>query len=32
MPMQETFWGSYFGSWTDRFGIGWMISYELPRE
>ena len=32
MPMQETFWGSYFGSWTDRFGIGWMVSYDLPRE
>ena len=32
MPMQETFWGAYFGSWTDRFGVGWMISYELPRE
>ncbi len=32
VPMQETFWGAYFGSWTDRFGVGWMISLELPRE
>ena len=32
MPMQETFWGAYFGNWTDRYGIGWMINYELPRE
>ena len=32
MPMQETFWGAYFGSWTDRFGIGWMINYELSQE
>ena len=32
MPMQETFWGAYFGSWTDRFGVGWMISYQLPQE
>ena len=32
MPMQETFWGAYFGSWTDRFGMSWMINYELPRE
>ena len=32
MPMQETFWGAYFGCWTDRFGIDWMINYELPRE
>ena len=32
MPMQETFWGAYFGSWIDRFGVGWMIDYELPNE
>lgn len=28
MPMNETFWGSYFGVLTDRFGIQWMISTE----
>lgn len=27
MPMQEMFWGSYFGMCTDRFGINWMIDY-----
>ena len=32
MPIQETFWGAYFGSWIDRFGVSWMISYELPHE
>ena len=32
MPMQETFWGAYFSNWTDRFGVGWMINHELPRE
>ena len=32
MPMQETFWGAYFGCWTDRFGIDWMINYELPQD
>jgi PhnB protein len=26
MPMQNTFWGSYFGMITDKFGIDWMIS------
>ena len=31
MPMQETFWGAYFGNWTDKFGINWMVNYELPR-
>ena len=25
-PMQEMFWGAYFGSFTDRFGIRWMIN------
>ncbi len=29
MPMQETFWGSYFGICTDRFGINWMVSCDL---
>ena len=28
MPMNETFWGSYFGVLTDKFGIQWMISTE----
>lgn len=31
MPLENTFWGSYFGQCTDRFGIGWMISFEEPR-
>ncbi len=26
MPMQDQFWGAYFGTCTDRFGIGWMIN------
>lgn len=32
MPMSETFWGAYFGMWTDRFGINWMVDYELPKD
>jgi PhnB protein len=28
MPMNQTFWGSYFGMITDKFGIQWMISYD----
>lgn len=31
MPMKEEFWGDYFGAFTDKFGINWMISYELPK-
>lgn len=26
MPMNETFWGSYFGTFEDKFGINWMFS------
>ena len=28
MPMSMTFWGSYFGMLTDKFGIQWMVSVE----
>lgn len=27
MPMEDMFWGDYFGSFKDRFGIQWMINY-----
>lgn len=27
MPLQDMFWGAYFGSFTDQFGIRWMINY-----
>ncbi len=26
MPLQDTFWGAYFGSFTDKFGVNWMIN------
>jgi PhnB protein len=26
MPLQEMFWGDYFGSCTDRFGVQWMFN------
>lgn len=26
MPLQEMFWGDYFGSLTDRFGVCWMFN------
>lgn len=32
MPLQNTFWGAYFGMLTDQFGIGWMLNYELPKQ
>lgn len=27
MPIADQFWGDYFGSLTDRFGINWMVNY-----
>jgi len=24
--MQDMFWGAYFGSFTDRFGVRWMVN------
>lgn len=27
MPMQDMFWGDYFGTLTDRYGVQWMINF-----
>ena len=27
MALEDMFWGDYFGSFRDQFGIGWMINY-----
>ena len=32
MPMEEMFWGAYFGSCRDKFGINWQLDYELSGE
>jgi len=29
MPMNNTFWGAYFGMFTDKFGIGWMVNFDM---
>ena len=31
MPLQDMFWGSYFGGCTDKFGINWMLDYVAPQ-
>lgn len=28
MDMQKTFWATYFGMFTDKFGINWMINVD----
>lgn len=30
MPMSDTFWGAYFGMFTDKFGVNWMVNYDDP--
>lgn len=32
MPMGKTFWGAYFGMFTDKFGINWMINYDYEQK
>jgi len=32
MPLQKTFWGAFFGMWTDKFGVCWMVNYDYPQE
>jgi PhnB protein len=26
--MGDTFWDAYFGIFTDKFGVNWMVSFE----
>ncbi|MXY47435.1 MAG: VOC family protein [Chloroflexi bacterium] len=32
MPMQDMFWGSYFGSCADKFGINWQVNFEQGQD
>jgi PhnB protein len=32
MPLAKTFWGSYFGMLTDKYGIQWMVSHDPNRQ
>jgi len=32
MPMNNTFWGDYFGMLTDQFGISWMMSFNAQQQ
>lgn len=29
MPINHTFWGAYFGMFTDKFGIHWMVNHDI---
>ncbi len=32
MPLGDTFWGAYFGMFSDKFGIQWMINYDYSKK
>jgi PhnB protein len=32
MAMNKTFWGAYFGMFTDKFGIDWMVNFDETPE
>ncbi len=27
MELQEMFWGAYYGSFTDKYGVNWMVNF-----
>lgn len=31
MPLEDTFWGAYFGTLTDRYGINWMFTFHQQK-
>lgn len=31
MPLDKTFWDAYYGMFTDKFGINWMVNYDLSK-
>ena len=32
MPLQDTFWGAYFGMFIDKFGIQWMVNHDTAEQ
>jgi len=32
IPIADQIWGDYYGSFTDKFGVGWIASYSPPHE
>jgi len=31
VPISKAFWGAYFGMFTDKFGIQWMINHDYAQ-
>jgi PhnB protein len=32
MPLDKTFWGAFFGMFTDKFNINWMVNYDYNQQ
>jgi PhnB protein len=32
MALEKTFWNAYFGMFTDKFGVNWLVNYSYPEE
>jgi len=32
MPLEKAFWGAYFGMCTDKFGIQWMVNFDMTKK
>ena len=32
MPLQDMFWGDYFGALVDKFGVLWMVNCSAPKK
>ena len=32
VPIQDQFWGDYYGNFIDKYGVAWMINYFIPTE
>ena len=32
MPMSDAFWGGYFGSFVDKFGVNWLINVDERKQ
>lgn len=31
-PLKDEFWGAYYGQFTDKYGISWMVNYTYPKQ
>jgi len=31
-PLEKAFWGAYFGMFIDKFGITWMVNYDMNQK